>query len=233
MPDDDDAPRYTKRDALWKPPGETRASRTINFKSRASGRAIVLSGTNREIHCESLLERKIALQLLTNKLVQNVVEQPPPVDYIDATGKSCKHFFDFLVTMTDGRRIAIAVRPEARAGKIRALLPFVAASAPDFADGFLVLTQEHAPQAAVANASLILSARRTVRPHHEQTVRTLVAGIHGDVTIGDIVAASGLHGDGFRAVVRLIDKGELRVVTGGCIDYATRIEPNSGNGEIA
>jgi hypothetical protein len=215
---------FTTLDDVWRPPLERQLPRKIAKRSKSSGRSTILAPDNREIRCESLLEKKVALRLLTDQQVEHVIEQPDPVAYYDTEGKRCLHFFDFLATMKDGRKIAFAVRPEKRAAKVRAFLPLIARDAPKFADGIVLLTEKHVPHAAVANAGLILSARRSPRPAADVAVRTYVAGLHGEVTIGDVVAATGLHGDGFRAVIRAIDRGELRATTGGHLDYATRIE---------
>lgn len=233
MTEETEPPRFATHDDLWQPPQDSLATRAISKRSKASGRSTAMTPDNREIRFESLLEKKVAMRLMTSKQVARLVEQPPPVVYFDADGVQCLHYFDFLATMHDGRKIAYAIRPEHRAAKIRALLPFLMPYAVDLADGFVVATEKHVPRASVANAALILSARRAAHPGNDQAVRTVVAGLHGQVTVGDIVAMTGLHGDGFRAVIRAIDRGELAVTTGGAIDYATRIERvhNHGDGQ--
>lgn len=190
-----------------------------------------MTNARREMRCESILEKKIAMRLLTDSRVVSLEEQPAPVSYRDADGKECKHYFDFLATMNDGRRIAIAVRPEKRAEKVRSLLPMIAADSKGFADAMCVMTERKTSKASVTNAQMILSARRGIRPAHDAVVIEVIAGIEGCTTIGDLVAMTGLHGDGFRAVVRAIDRGDLKAVSTGELGYDTVVEHVASEGE--
>jgi P2-related tail formation protein len=85
------------------------------------------------------------------------------------------------------------------------------------------------PLHAVLDAGLILACRRESCPDCDEAVRRVVAGIHGRVTVGDIVDRTGLKGNAFRAVVRLIGDGLLEVVDRAArIDYPTPVR-RAGN----
>jgi hypothetical protein len=45
--------------------------------------------------------------------VAQIEEQPPAFDYLDENGRQASHMFDFLVTSTNGERIAVAVKQSA------------------------------------------------------------------------------------------------------------------------
>ena len=66
---------------------------------------------------ESKREQEGLYLLLARPDVVDIWDQPPPVFYHDANGRKRSHTFDFLITLSSGKRIAIAVKPDAlRAG---------------------------------------------------------------------------------------------------------------------
>lgn len=223
-PDDTPGTKYTTLNDLWRPPAPSRGSRRPSRRSKGSARAIVIGG-NREIHCESNPERKCVLMLLARNDVADVVEQPPAVWFIDADGRNRRHTFDFLVTMTDGTKVAIEVKPLSKVEKYhwRERLRRIAEQVEGFADRYMLVTEANLPPDAVYNAALLHAVRRDVQPEHDEQIRQLTADLHGSVTVADLVARSGLEGDGFRAIARLIGAGELIVAGRGRIDYPTFI----------
>ncbi len=163
--------------------------------------------------------------LLARNDVADVVEQPPAVWFVDADGRNRRHTFDFLVTMKDGTKIAIEVKPLAKVEKYhwRERLRRIAEQVEGFADRYMLVTEANLPPDAVYNAALLHAVRRDVQPEHDEQIRRLTADLHGSVTVADLVARSGLAGDGFRAIARLIGAGELIVAGRGRIDYPTFI----------
>ena len=194
---------------------------------------IVTSDNPRLIRCESNLEAKAAYVLLARPDVVDVSEQPEAVAYLDEDGCQRHHTFDFLVTRVDGTRIAVAVKPAkvARRRNLHAMLGRVAAQmSRAFADAVLLLTDEDLPAHLVQNAMLVHAARRGRCAEHDGRVAEFVRSLNGRITVGTLVEALGLAGDGFRAVVRAIGDGLLDLVGGGCIDYDTLVSPVGGIG---
>ncbi|MCJ2105392.1 hypothetical protein MKK70_08365 [Methylobacterium sp. E-041] len=181
----------------------------------------------RVITFESELERKVLLVLLARRDVVEVREQIAPVTYRDADGVEREHRFDFLVRRRDGRRILVAVKPLEIAVKhdLDGLIRLIARHVPrSLADSAIWMSERDVPRNAVFNATLLHSVRADGSPEHDKVVEGIASTLAGITTVACLVAASGLAGDGFRAVVRLIDRGVLRMVGTGRIDYGTRIE---------
>lgn len=184
--------------------------------------------------CESGLEKKVAHFLLTHPQVADLREQPDAVQWLDAEGTLRRHTFDFLVTLKDGRKLAVAVKPKARRRRLDQILAAIANQVPTgFADGVLVMTDEDVPRDVVHNAALLHHCRRGANPTHDAIVQRLVA-TPGRGTVGQLVAASELGGAGFRAVVRLIANGTIQVQGGARIGYDTPVAwAGTTNGEAA
>jgi hypothetical protein len=220
---------------VWNPPGESLTTRYVHSKSRGACRPSVVGGASpREIMCESGLEKKVAHFLLTHPQVADLREQPPAVAWTDAAGNAHRHTFDFLVTLKDGRKIAVAVKPKTIADRKRfaEILEMVAARMPrGFADGVLLLTDADLPHDVVHNATLLHHARRA--PDRDLDAAVLSLAKEASVTsIGELVRESRRGGDAFRAVTRMIANGAISVVGHSRIGYATRVRV-AGIGEIA
>ncbi len=226
--------RFATIEDGWQPPAPSTATRHISHRSRGSGRAILLAttsgdgGREREIRTEGLLELKILYLILADSRVENVWEQAGPVQYKDAEGKTHRHFFDFLVLLKDGRRIAIAVRPFERSQSLKETLKLIGAQMGHFADGYLLLTNQHVARDALHNVIRIHAARRGPRLGHDQKIRDIAATINGRIKISDLVKVSGLEGDGFRAIARLIGAGELQLCERGRITSAAYVTNPKG-----
>ena len=81
------------------------------------------------------------------------------------TGETRRHTFDFLVTMIDGTKIAIEVKPLSKVEKYhwRERLRRIAEQDEGFADRYVLVTEANLPPDAVYNAAL-LHARAPRRP---------------------------------------------------------------------
>jgi hypothetical protein len=209
----------------WRPPGPSVATRIPSPRSRGSSRSSIVGGAEpRRIYCESGLEEKTAYVLHAHPNFADLWEQPSAVKYIDHHGKKRRHTFDFLLLLKNGTRIAIQVKPSKRSAKWKPILERIAAQMPRrFADYVLLLTEKDLPRNDVYNAMLIHAVRRDPPRGVDERLREIVMTLNGSVRIADLVKHSGLEGRGFRAVVRLIANGELRVHGGGRIDYGTSV----------
>jgi hypothetical protein len=210
----------------WRPPGPSITSRSVHGKSSVACRPSIVGGAiPREIMCESGLEKKVAHVLLTHLQVVDLREQPPSVAWIDAAGNQHRHTFDFIATLKDGRKLAVAVKPKDRAERLRLadVLSMIARQLPrGFADGVLLITDADLPRDLIHNAALLHHARRAPDAELDAAVLSLL-GSESVTTIGALVRASGRGGDAFRSVTRLIANGAIAVTGQSRIGYATQV----------
>jgi hypothetical protein len=210
---------------IWQGPKESRAHRAVDSRSRGACRvATVVFGY--KIFCESYLERHVLYGGEANPEVIDIQEQLPPVLYPTPDGKLRRHHFDYRFTFLCGTRLAVAVKPSASAEKHQLLeeLKSIAPHIPvELADGVLLMTEKDVPKDLVANATFLHHAKRESNAEHDEIVRAIVSA--GTImTIGSVVARSGLEGAAFRTIGRLIGRQEINVLDGGIYDYPTRIQ---------
>lgn len=214
----------------WNPPVPSTALRKINLRSRASYRGSVLDPTtNRELAFESKIERDLFVVLSIREDVASIDEQSPVVTYRDSEGNHT-HTFDALVTMTDGRRIAVDVKPLARVASsgIEEIHRAIREQHGRLvADDFIIRTEAHVHPADVADAELILRARREPDPAADDLVIGLVAPTGGEYRVADLVTASGLGSAAFNAIARLVGSDVLSVVGDDRLSHASRVKRRS------
>lgn len=220
----------------WTEPSPSIAHRRIGIKSPKGalrGQTLTNGPATRRVMVESNVELKAAHVLLARHDVVHLREQAEPVSFVDGEGKHRRHYFDFVVTLDTGEKVAVAVRPHERAlrhdldGTLRDI---AAQMAPTVADRVVHMSERHLPRDVVEDARLLRAVRRDNRPEDDEAVAAIVATLNGVVTVGGLVHASGLHGRGFRAVVRLIGDGVLGIVGARGITYATRVARASQGG---
>lgn len=169
---------------------------------------------NREFVYESKLERGFILISLASGLVEDYLDQPPPVDFVDEDGRMATHTFDALVTLTDGTRAPVDVKPKkkvvrSRILEIHRLIEKQFGST--FADVFLLRTEDHVHPDDVYDAQLLLRARKLACAAADAVVAKLASDLHGWCRLRDVVAASGIGGAAFNAAIRLVADGALEV----------------------
>ncbi|WP_281823954.1 TnsA endonuclease N-terminal domain-containing protein [Jannaschia rubra] len=197
------------------PPERTRATRMFPARSRASGRGFIIaklraSAAWRQLIFESHLERKCLLVLLSQRAVVDIWDQPPQITYRNQISRPASHTFDFLVTLEDGRRIAIAVKPDRlaqRNGFDREFALIKAQTAKQFADDALLVTDGSFSAAEVRNAELLHMFRQTEDAEADAAVQQIFRGINCETSFGQVVAATGLQGRAFRAGFKAIFDG--------------------------
>ena len=214
----------------WVPTQPSTAARKVKSRSRnhCVGATVDVPG-NRVISFESNLEGNLAHILLADRSILHVQDQAPHLNFVDREGKSGRHWFDFLVTKTDGRRVAYAVKPTKyiKSSGIKEILGQIRNQHPTFADKYVLATEREISPARVVHAQWILWARRGRNETDIQSLMTLVTTLNGVTQIQDLVWASRLGGRGFCAVVCLIDDGVLKLEGNDPIGYRARVRLNS------
>ena len=204
-----------------RPPRDSRASREIKIGDKGSVSGAIIAN-NFKTWFESQLEYWVLLILLARWDVLDVWEQPTAVEYVDDDGVVRVHTFDFLVTLRDGTRIAIAVKPAAKVveSRIQRTVDLIAEQmSPDFAGYAQLITDKFFTVDDQINAQLIHAVKNDFEPEDDAVVAKLIQKLRGETTIAKLVEASGIKGYGFRAVVRSIGAGQLKLIEPCVIDY--------------
>ena len=205
---------------LWIPPSKSRASRLPAARSRSSCRGYIVNPrTNRELVYESSLEADLLYILLVHRDVDDIHDQPPAVSYVDAEGKRRKHTFDFRVHLHDGRKIAIAVKPErrVRSSGIERTLELIRQQVTDFADQYQLRTERSITVDRSYNAKLTFRARKMRDTTADEKILRMINKCQGARTIRALLEHASLNSHDFNAVVNLIGDGVLKHVSSGRI----------------
>ena len=220
----------SNRDGGWPPPyfpplGSLR-SRDWNLKTEFAGRTVLPTPGNRSLHGESWSEGKAALCLMADPRVRLVQEQPALVKYVDLAGKERDHTVDLLAHMHDGSRTAVLVKPRAIAIEedLLGMMRLLAAQVPvSFADRWMHMHEGHMTRDVVDNAGLIVGVLTDGPRSDDALVGRIAAMVDIPTRIRDVVRSLGA--DAFRAVVRLIADGALRVSDGLLIHIDAMVAP--------
>lgn len=203
----------------------SRADRDPGLRSRGSHLGSLVAGAlPTRIVYESLLEWRVAVALLAQRGVRGLREQVT-IPYVDGEGSKTRYTFDFLVSM-DGCRLFVAVKyhDKAKRSDLRGLMRLIAPQIPaSLADGIVILTERHLPDAMVRDAELIHAVRREAPGADDEAVMAAAGAIIGSVTIADLMAAAGRAGQGFRAIVRRIADGDLVLASPGPISHSALV----------
>ena len=177
-------------------------------------------GVNRVVGAESHLEFNYGLCLAAHPDTAYLQEQVLFV-WRDPVGDLRDHFFDFVVTHSDGSKLAYTVKPMVwNRGEFAEDMPHIAEQARAsgrFSDVRL-LSDTDLDRVSLFNAKLLHACRAGV-PAHDAVARSVVQGMAGVVALRVLVEQTGLAGDGFRALVRLIRSGHLRLRNHEHISY--------------
>ncbi|WP_263846338.1 Tn7 transposase TnsA N-terminal domain-containing protein [Roseobacter sinensis] len=179
---------------------------------------------------ESNLEWNFAAITLTRNDVADLIEQPFKVAFKDKEGRTRHHTFDYLVILTSGRRIAVAVKraQKARSSKLVEDLEMIATQLPpELADGVSLFTDEHFEQWEAWNAHHFHLCNKTIDERADVAVLDQVRGVVGSISIGDLVRLTGLGGRAYQAIVRAIFSNVLVQRTKGRIGPATLVSPGT------
>lgn len=212
-------------DDVWKPTRPSRGSRTPALRSRYSSTGFIVQD-GCVLNFESRPERYAGEAFAMDPDISLVLEQPPPVAYLDGN-RLRHHVFDFRTVKTQGTRTLTAIKHSSmveRSGIRRTIKLISEQVGRQAADEIALMTELDFSPAQRFNAELIHETRRVQAPQHDARVRELSANINGIVTVAQVVAMSELRGAGFRAVVRLLaDRFFSLVDPETRLDYVARI----------
>lgn len=193
------------------------STRPIPKRSTKSSRGGVVvqlpSQTNpRVILFESKLEQRVLYLLLARKSVWDIREQPEPFKYLGRDGRRKYHFFDFLVTLTSGRIVAVAVKPMKLVVKHRFLLDLEdirSAMTREFADDVVLITDQDFTKAAALNAERFHAFARCQNENLQKRLEDLACSVTFPQTVEALQKRLGAGADGFRAIFLAIFDGVL------------------------
>ncbi len=136
------------------------------------------------------------------------------------------HWFDMVVTKTDGKRIAYTVKPtsELKFGRFIAHMQIVASwvAKKNFASSVRLLTEQDINPVDLHNANIKIAARDQ-DPIALRSARAVVSDLRGYMSIKALTDALGLEARGYRAILQMIAAGELIPPQGERITPATLV----------
>lgn len=215
----------------YRPPLPSRATRTPPARSKASSRGLIVAQLPADPHpqrywFESKLEQRVFFLLAARRDTYSIWEQPPPIRYRDCGSRLRTHYFDFLLTQTSGRRIAIAVKAAGLVKRhhFRDTLALIRAATPlSYADDVVLITDRSFTRADARNAERLHAFRRTPDIEADTIVADLLRHLSTETRIATLVEATALGGRGFRAVFRALFAGLARVTQPGDIRPGTHV----------
>ena len=199
----------------YAPPAPSRADRKIRTVSKGhfTGHLIADDGDHgRVVVVESHLEMLWAVYLLSLPCVATIVEQVA-FNWVDTVDKNHQKFFDFVVVLHSGERLACEVKPSVRlvSGQVEAELAQIAAQmTPDFADGVRLLTEKGLDPISTYNAEMFMGMRED-DPDVDVVALLVIRELRGAASMAELTEVIGYGARGFRALVRLIMHQILRI----------------------
>jgi len=209
--------QMTSKKKPFSPPQNSKATRKIPVRSKASSRGIVVAqlpadSNPRRIQYESKLEHHILHLLLARRDVHDIWDQPPGITFRDAKGHVRLHFYDYLVRFRDSRRIALAIKPFEicqRTG-FREYLRYVrAATDVSYAHEVVLVTDRSYRRVDALNAERLHFFRRHADDEADRIVAQVAQNLTVPTSIEDLVVAAELGERGFAAAFRAIYTGVL------------------------
>jgi hypothetical protein len=169
----------------------------------------------RMVRYDGMLARSFVVTMENDPAVVAYWEKPAPFRWTDGL-RWRSYTPDYAVELADGRTIAVEVMPLAKVAKTQFMgrAPNIrcAAVGAGYSDFELWTEAEIESQPRLANAGLLASERSFVDDDEQlHRVRVAVRELGGRARVGELRRASRLAECSFRAVVRLVALGELRM----------------------
>ncbi len=220
-------------DGAFSYPERSPSSRNWGDRCPRATRTTFVSSGNRVVDCESGFEYRAANAFLARADVESIREQPPELRFVWPDGIPGRHTVDLLVRLRSGVTYAVLVKPSSKvaSSRVEEIRDLLAAQAPrSFADYWVVLSERDVPRHVVANG-IVIEDVRLHGPASDDPIVTRLAGIvTGRMTVAAATKLAG-GGDAFRALVRLLADGRLRLCHGVRIGMAALVEPVAATAE--
>ncbi|MFA3920458.1 TnsA endonuclease N-terminal domain-containing protein [Ruegeria hyattellae] len=212
-------------------PLPSRATRKISKRSKHSSRGGIVAQLPtwerpRIVYFESKLEQRVLFLLLARPDLVDLREQPPMIRYRDEQGQLKHHFFDFLIELRSGRRVAIAVKPAKIARRsrfVRNLRCIRQEMRKDYAHDIVLITDQDFTKAEALNAERYHEFRRNRDLEADKALSHVLASTSFPTTVGKLAQRVGRNGKGYRAVVIAIFEGLLFADKATLIDADTPV----------
>ena len=206
--------------------------RPINPRSRGACRIFAVfpdlpTHTPRVYGLDSQIEYNNLVLTLVDPSVAQVHEQVGPIPFFDDAGDLANHYIDLLVIKTDGRKVAVAVKPTSRleSGRFMRELQQLKRTMPaGIADELRLVTEQNISRSDAFNAAMYLRFSLTPDAEVDELLRRHLSSMSGAMTVGDICRSCCAGGRAFRCVVRAIYEGGLHKLSQGRINLFTLVE---------
>lgn len=212
-------------------PLPSRAMRRIARRSKSSSRGgivVQLPSWHRPriVLFESRLELRVLFLLLARGDLTDLWEQPPSISYRDDIGRRRIHFFDFLIQLSSGRRLAIAVKPAKRALRIsfvKELGCIRSAMHKDFADDLILITDQDFTKAEALNAERYHEFSRSRNETTVGRLKDIIRSMAFPTSVAALARTLDAGDQSFRTVFIAIYEGLLSVDKKMLIDTNTTV----------
>ncbi|ULB10227.1 hypothetical protein ORIO_09955 [Cereibacter azotoformans] len=175
--------------------------------------------------CGSLGEYRTRLIALAEPDTVDVIEQVGPVPWTDENGKTHGHYIDQIVVKTGNRRLGLTDKPYRRvtpAFEAEIAQVDAAARKAGVIDRLHLVTEYARDPVKLHNADLFRGCR-DADPEVDALAAEVVAALDGEAPLQKLVGEINRGPRGFRALVRLLRSGQLRMVSEEKISHATRV----------
>lgn len=213
----------------------SRADRQIANASTSHCTAFTVlgSGSGTQFSAESWRE---LCNLFILNAQSDVVDLREQACFRFGTGRADLHYFDALATLRCGKVIAYTVKPESRVDRpLKRDTPHMSflermqeitwlALHLKFADEVRLITEQDLDPVVLYNARIIAAVREP-DPEADAFVQGAIGTLVGGCSIRELTAWIGLKERGYRAILRLVRNGDLRVPAGHRITPTTVVYP--------
>lgn len=198
-------------------PAPSRAERDVPLASAGHCTANAVLGSNEGFRSQAESWLELSHQLLLNaKSNVSSFQEQVYIYYGWNPKKQSKHIFDVIATMTDGSKIAYTIKPERGlvSGRFLNEMQEIAwwVREKDFADEVRLLTDNDIDRAELNNAR-IFAAVREPDPEADEAALRAVKRLHGARSLHDLSTEIGMQGRGYSALLRLLRRDFLRLLS--------------------
>ncbi|UOA14971.1 hypothetical protein [Sulfitobacter dubius] len=200
----------------WKDPRPSRAQKAIPRSAHGHFVVQMVIGDCEDdfgqvSRCGSLAEYYTRMIVLAERDTVDVLEQVGPLNWIDEKGRQREHYLDHVVLKLDDRKVGLSNKPFRRVSQ-----DFGDELAQVLQDGQakkvideLFLVTEYAHDPVVAYNAELMRACRDADKEADTEASTAAASIDEPTTLAQLTNIIGLGPRGFRALVRMIQAGDL------------------------